>query len=272
MRFGSCGNLTASRADKTGIETISLLKEFKYDYIELPLSEIMDLGGPDREEIVRQVAASGLKSEVFNNLFPRRMKLTGPCVDRAGIRRYYREAIPLAKRMGAEIIVFGSPFAKSFPLGFDREEAWGQIQDLTCEIDSFAYEQGVCIVIEPIHSYECNLINSFAEGVRMAEAIHGQATSVLIDFYHMTRERESLGALRQHGRRWLRHVHFACPFYPGEGERVFPQQADEWDYAGFAQTLGEIGYTGRVSIEARTSDFERHAKKSISVMRALFGV
>ena len=43
MRYGSSGNLTATQPDKTGIETIEKLKKFGYDYIELPLSEIMDL-------------------------------------------------------------------------------------------------------------------------------------------------------------------------------------------------------------------------------------
>ena len=41
MRYGSSGNLTATQPDKTGIETIEKLKKFGYDYIELPLSEIM---------------------------------------------------------------------------------------------------------------------------------------------------------------------------------------------------------------------------------------
>lgn len=43
MRYGSSGKLTATQPNKTGIETIEKLKKFGYDYIELPLSEIMDL-------------------------------------------------------------------------------------------------------------------------------------------------------------------------------------------------------------------------------------
>ena len=111
MRYGSSGNLTATQPNKTGIETIEKLKKFGYDYIELPLSEIMDLPPEQREAIVTRVEASGIKSEVLNNLFPRRMKLTGPNIDRKAIFSYYREALPLAKRLGAEYVVFGSPFA-----------------------------------------------------------------------------------------------------------------------------------------------------------------
>lgn len=85
MRYGSSGNLTATQPNKTGIETIEKLKKFGYDYIELPLSEIMDLPPEQREAIVTRVEASGIKSEVLNNLFPRRMKLTGPNIDRKAI-------------------------------------------------------------------------------------------------------------------------------------------------------------------------------------------
>ena len=88
MRFGTCGNLTATGPDKTGIETIETLKACGYDFIELPLSEMMDLTEEERAAIVRRVDRSGLKSEVVNNLFPRKMKLTGPAVDRARIRSY----------------------------------------------------------------------------------------------------------------------------------------------------------------------------------------
>lgn len=271
MRFGSCGNLTATGADKTGIETIEKLKAYGYDFIELPLSEFMDLAEDQQQEIIKRVDRSGLKSEVVNNFFPRKMKLTGPEADIERIRRYYKKALPLAKRLGAEYVVFGSPFAKSYPLGFEKSAAMQQLTALTAEVDLFAAENGLRILIEPIHSFESNLINTFAEGVALCKSINLKATDVLIDFYHMTRDHESPEILLQYGAEYLRHVHFACPFLPGEGERVFPLNADEWPaYREFASILKRIQYQGRISIEARTSDFEDHAKRSIHVVRELF--
>lgn len=271
MRFGVCGNLAASKPDKTGIEIIEKLKECGYDYIELPISEIMALPVMAREEIVARVEGCGLRSEVTNNFFPRGMKLTGPAVDRPGIRAYYEEALIMAKRLGAEYMVFGSPFAKSYPLGFDKEKAMDQLIDLTAEVDAFAASIGMRILIEPIHIFECNIVNTFAEGVRLAKAIDAKATDVLLDFYHMTRNQEDIETLLPDGRRYLRHVHFACPFLPGEGERVFPLFADEWPaYRRLAEILKELEYTGRISIEARTSDFDAHAGRSLAVMKELF--
>lgn len=271
MRYGSSGNLTATQPDKTGIETIEKLKAFGYDYIELPLSEIMDLPPEQREQIVRRVERSGIKSEVLNNLFPRRMKLTGPRVDRAAIARYYREALPLAKRLGAEYVVFGSPFAKSYPLGFDKAEAMKQLEDLHLELDAYAPTVGLRILIEPIHSFESNLINTFAEGVAMKQRLGLKHTDVLLDYYHMTRDHEDPKVLLTLGRENLRHIHFACPFLPGEGERVFPLYENEWPpYREFAAILKQIGYNGRISLEARTSDFDDHAPRSLRVLHTLF--
>ena len=271
MRYGSSGNLTATQPDKTGIETIEKLKKFGYDYIELPLSEIMDLPPEQREAIVTRVEASGIKSEVLNNLFPRRMKLTGPNIDRKAIFSYYREALPLAKRLGAEYVVFGSPFAKSYPLGFDKNRALKQLDSLHRELDDYIAGLGMRILIEPIHSFESNLINTFAEGVELKERCNLRNTDVLLDYYHMTREHEDPKILLILGKENLRHIHFACPFLPGEGERVFPLYENEWrGYAEFASILKEIGYNGRISLEARTSDFDRHAPISLQILHTLF--
>lgn len=271
MRYGSSGNLTATQPDKTGIETIEKLKKFGYDYIELPLSEIMDLPQERREAIVARVDASGIKSEVLNNLFPRRMKLTGPDVDREAISKYYRKALPLAKRLGAEYVVFGSPFAKSYPLGFDKAQALEQLASLHQEVDEYAGSIGLRILIEPIHSFESNLINTFAEGVEFKERLNLRHTDVLLDYYHMTRDHENPKILLTLGRDNLRHIHFACPFLPGEGERVFPLYENEWPpYTEFTAILKDIGYNGRISLEARTSDFDDHAPRALRVLHALF--
>lgn len=271
MRYGSSGNLTATQPDKTGIETIEKLKKFGYDYIELPLSEIMDLPPEQREAIVVRVETSGIKSEVLNNLFPRRMKLTGSSIDRKAISSYYREALPLAKRLGAEYVVFGSPFAKSYPLGFDKNRALEQLGSLHQELDDYIAGLGMRILIEPIHSFESNLINTFAESVELKERLNLRNTDVLLDYYHMTRDHENPRILLTLGRENLRHIHFACPFLPGEGERVFPLYENEWPgYTEFASILKEIGYNGRISLEARTSDFDRHAPISLQILHTLF--
>lgn len=269
MRFGLCGNLAASKEDPAGIAIIEKLKHFGYDYVELPLSEIMDMDREEQNALRNRLEKAGIWSEVFNNFFPPSLKLTGPLADRNKIRQYYREAMQLAKSLGAETIVFGSPGAKSYPQGFSKAKAMEQLLNLTEEVNQEAERIGITIAIEPIRRPECNLINTFLEGVELAKRVNGGATKVLVDYYHMTWEQEPIEHLRQYGE-WLTHVHFACPYLPGEGERNIPLDFSEWKYGEFVDTLHKIGYQGTVSIEAYSKNFDEHAEAAIKLMKTYF--
>lgn len=270
MRYGICGNLIGTENDKTGISHIDFIKECGYDYVELPLSETMELSQSARQALVSRLDSSGLKSEVMNNFFPRHLKLTGDQVNRDEIRRYYEAAMPVAKRLGAVYIVFGSPFAKSYPLGYDAALARAQLDDLTVELDHFARDVGLRILIEPIHPFEANLINSISEAVSQVQLLSLQATDVLADYYHMVRAGDPVSNLQKAGAQYIRHIHWACPFYPGEGERVFPLNVAEWPYGELVHALQKIGYGQRISIEARTSNIKSHARQSLAVLKQLF--
>ena len=47
MRFGCCGSLVAQNPDKTGVEIVEKIAQYGYDYIELPLAEMMELSDAD---------------------------------------------------------------------------------------------------------------------------------------------------------------------------------------------------------------------------------
>ena len=269
MRFGLCGNLAAAGPDGTGIEIVEKLKEFGYDYVELPLGEMMALSDGEKELLIKRLWSSGLKSEVCNNFFPPRIKLTGPETDRKAIRAYYTEAMDFALRLGTETIVFGSPGAKSYPDGFPREAAWEQLRELTKEIDEAACARGLRIAVEPIRKPECNIVNTFREGVNLARQVEGKATRVLLDYYHMTWEKESPEVLEEYGE-WLEHIHFACPYLPGEGERNIPLDFEEWPYEKFRDALKAIHYNKRISIEAYSRCFDEHAEQSVKMLKRHF--
>ena len=78
MRFGCCGSLVASAPDRTGVEIVERLAEYGYDYIELPLAELMDLDGGAFGALRARVEASSLRCETCNNFFPARVRHTGP--------------------------------------------------------------------------------------------------------------------------------------------------------------------------------------------------
>lgn len=266
MRFGCCGNLVATGADKTGIEIIEKIAEYGYDYIELPLAEMMDLERDVFDQLKTRIKNSGLCCEVCNNLFPARIRLTGADVDMETIKEYARKALARAGELGVTTVVFGSGTAKNVPEGFPMERAYEQVVEITRLLAPIARDNGITIVIEPIRKPECNIINSFQEGVMLAEEIHDENIRVLVDYYHMVWETESPEILMKYGKEYLRHVHFANPNLSGEEGRIYPAKTSEWDYGAFIETLHKIHYEGRVSIEAGAADFDRQAKVALEFL------
>ena len=292
MRFGCCGSLVAAGPDRTGVEIAEQIAALGYDYIELPLAEMMALSDGDFAALRRKVAASGLRCETCNNFFPASLRLTGAEADPARIRAYYTRALERAAQLGAEVIVFGSAGAKRVPDGFDHAAAWRQVVEVTRAAGEAAAAYGITIAIEPVRRPDCNIVNTFAEGVRLAQEVGLGNVRVLVDFYHMVCEKESPDILRRYGAEYLCHVHFSCPAIPEidgvrdparisglyEGElarrgwwRTYPSSPDEWDYGAFVQAVKDCGYDGRVSLEAPAPAFARQAGGALDVLHTLFG-
>ena len=291
MRFGCCGSLVASAPDRTGVEIVERLAEYGYDYIELPLAEMMELDGGGFHALRDRVAASSLRCEACNNFFPARVRLTGPEADLAAAQDYCVRALDRAAQLGAEVVVFGSAGAKQVPEGFPMARAWEQVADITRFAGEQAAQRGITIAIEPVRRPDCNIINTFDEGVAMAGEIGLDSVKVLADIYHLACEEENPGILRRHGAQYLRHVHFSHPNFPEiDGEsgpeplrgifeaelnrrgwwRTWPSCREEWDYAPFIQALKACGYDRRVSIEAPIGDFQGQAPRTLAFLKEAF--
>jgi sugar phosphate isomerase/epimerase len=257
--------MVSTKEDGTGIERVGRLGEAGYDYVELALAELMVLSEVERQELLEMVKSSGVPCETCNNLFPKTVRLTGPGVDLEKVVAYVEEALALAREIGAKTVVFGSGPAKNVPEGFPHEEGYQQVIELLRRMGDVAGRNGITIVIEPLRKAECNLINTFEEGVRLAKDVDHDNVKVLIDYYHMTVEKEPADILLQDGEKYLGHVHFANP----EG-RVYPEDMGESDYRSFIEALRGIGYTGRISCEAYTQDFDRHCVTALDFFRTNF--
>ena len=262
MRFGCCLNMVSTGTDGTGIENIEKLKEAGFDYVELPLAELTRLTDTEREDVVGRLNSSGMSCEVCNNMFPKTFRLTGPDVRIDEVLAYAEKALHIAGSIGAKSVVFGSGPAKMVPEGFPLDEGYRQVVDLLKLVDPIAGRNGITIAIEPLRKAECNLINTFEEGVRLAEDVGGENIKVLVDYYHLTVEDESPEKVRKYGKGSLVHVHMANP----DG-RIFPKSMDESDYRPFFDALRQIGYEGRVSCEAYSESFTADAPATLRFFR-----
>ena len=265
MKIGCCLNMVAEGPDGTGIEHIEKLAELGYDYVELPTAQLMALDDEEFAALKERVFKAGIPCETSNNLFPVNLRLTGPDVDMDAIEAYARKAFARDEELGIKICVFGSGPAKWVPEGFPMEKGFEQVAQICRMIAPIAAEHGITIVLEPLRRAECNMINSFAEGVEMARAVDIENVKVLVDFYHLTVESEPVSNISRDGEEFLRHVHFANPT-----GRVYPVSLDEADYAPFMAALAEAKYDARISCEAYAPNgFDKDAETAMAFFKEL---
>lgn len=256
MRLGCCLNMLGDSRDPIGRAYITTAQQAGYDYVELPLAQVMDLGQTEFSELTTQLSASGIPCEVCNNFLPSNIKITGLDVRKEKVKDYLQVSIERAARLGAKIIVFGSSGAKNVPEGFCYDRAWEQIIDVLRWADSYTAAVGIRIAIEPLNKKESNIILNLTEAERLMHAAGVSSARLLVDYYHFTMEKEMLEILNER-MPWIIHVHFAEP----EG-RCFPEQRKE-TYRKFFQTLWKGEYDGRVSVEAYASDPEQALRRAV---------
>jgi D-psicose/D-tagatose/L-ribulose 3-epimerase len=228
-----------------------------FDYVELPTEQMAALTDGEFERLKQRVRASGLRCETSNNLFPASLRLTGPDVEPEKIRRYAEYVFSRDSELHVEYCVFGSGQAKNIPAGTSPERAFDQVVQMLRAISPIADSCGIGIVIEPMRKAECNMINTFAEGVALARAVNMKNVNMLVDYYHLSIEHEPVQHLLDNGGKYLRHVHFSNP-----NGRVFPAEIGESDYRPFIDALHAIGYDGRVSCEAYSRNFLEDARRT----------
>jgi sugar phosphate isomerase/epimerase len=209
-----------------------------------------------------KVGFSGLKCEACNNFFPGNIRLTGDAVDYGKIEEYLDKALRRAGQLGVRVIVFGSPKSKNVPEGYPMDKAWSQLVELLRHIDPMVRTKGIIVVIEPLHKVESNIVNTAAEGLKLAKTVDRENIKLLIDYYHLVMEKEDPEVILDAGS-YIKHTHFANP-----ADRVYPIEAEE-GYIRFMNLLKRIGYEGRISIEAYTKDFCHDAKRSVEILKQL---
>ncbi len=235
-----------------------------YDYVELGVSGTLI---PLEDDPTYAPTADTLLTleppvRAFNLYLPGSIKITGPDVDWDLVQRYSRRAMQRAQEAGATVIVVGSGGARSVPDGFSHALAWGQLVRAFNIIGDEAIERDITVAIEPLNTKDCNIINSYVEGVSLARDVDHTAVRVLADIYHFMMDAEPVDDILT-GPQWLAHVHLADTGrrFPGSGTYPLPRL--------FA-ILKEISYTGMASIECLWgADFADESGRALGFLRTL---
>jgi D-psicose/D-tagatose/L-ribulose 3-epimerase len=250
VRFGYCG------------DDLEKAKQAGFDYVEMPVRDFARLSDEDFAKLLEKHRAARIPTPVGNVFLPGNLKVVGPEIDKAAQMAYVGKTFDRAAKLGLEIIVFGSGGSRRIPEGFSRDEAWKQLVDFGRRIAPEARKRRLVVAVEPLQKRETNTINSAAEGLALVEAVGQPNFQLMVDFYHLSVEKEDSSILVK-ARKHLRHIHIANP-----NGRIFPQSPDEYDYSGFFANLRQINYRGGISVEGRTKDFEREGPKALAFLRS----
>ena len=202
-----------------------------------------------------------MPTPVANNFIPAELKVVGPAVDEAKVIEYVKTAFDRSKQLGIKTIVFGSGGARKVPDGFAKEEAQKQLISIAKKIAPEAKKRGIVVAVEPLQSNETNIINSAAEGLEWVKAVGHPNFALMVDFYHLSLEKEDPGILVS-GAKYIKHFHIANPH-----GRVWPLSSDEFDYSGFFENVRKSRYKGGISVEGKTSKFDEEAPKTLAFLR-----
>jgi D-psicose/D-tagatose/L-ribulose 3-epimerase len=161
-----------------------------------------------------------------------------------------REAIEYMKTLVRTVHELGStfyggiiyaPFSRLTGKAPTKEEFELSSQGLR-EVARYAQSFGIKVALEPANRYEANLINTIADGLRLADAIGEQNVGILFDTFHTSIEEKSMyRAITAAGSR-LYHVHVP------ENDRGIPGSGQvRWD--DVFRAVKDIGYDGTITIE-----------------------
>ena len=205
-------------------------------------------------------ALATLPIAAANGFLPGDLRSTGPAVDPERLQRYATAAFRRARQLGIGIIVYGSGASRQVDAGFDRARAEQQFVEALRTVGPPAAAAGVTVVVEPLNTAECNLVNSVTEGAEAVRAADHPHVLLLADLYHMLREDESPDAIERAGA-LIRHVHVA-----EKAERTPPGVAGD-DFRPYLRALARSGYRGAYALECRWRDRLAQAPPGVAELR-----
>ncbi|MDR5746465.1 sugar phosphate isomerase/epimerase [Caballeronia sp. LZ029] len=230
-KFGWCGPL----------QNAALMKEAGLDYIEAQLVPMNLEDDAAFRDAKARIVDLPLPALAFSYLFPHDARIVGPEKNERRNRAYFDRVVELLTLARARVVVLGSGWTRNIPEGWTQAQAENEFLTTLAWCADALRGSGTTLVIEPLNRKESNLVNSVADGARLAKALNRSEVRGLADFYHMDEEAEPLDAVREHCA-WLAHIHLADTgrLNPGTGS---------YDYPTFLGHLKACGYQGLLSAE-----------------------
>lgn len=157
---------------------------------------------------------------------------------------YLKGIIELGSKLGARVLVFGSP--KNRNIGnLTIEEAQIIAQEFFYNLGEFAFQNGVIFCIEPNPTiYNCNFVTNSQEGLELVMKVNSKGFGLHLDSAAMTLSEENIEPALRNSLDKLCHFHISEPYLGQVGD-------NQVNHPIFAQTLSSLNYPHWKSIEMK---------------------
>jgi len=211
--------------------------------VELHLRRAQDV---DAKAVKRLAAGYGLEVPTLGTgMVATKDRLTFSDPDpgiRARTVETLRGHIDLAAEVGSAVTIGSISGKLGSCEGEERHSRRSKALECLQEVCRVAECVGVSVLLEPLNRYECDYINSLADGMSVLAEIGARNLKLLADTFHMNIEEVDLPASLRAAGSCLGHVHLV------DSNRQAPGHG-HLDVASILEALAAIGYEGHLSFE-----------------------
>lgn len=173
------------------------------------------------------------------------LQLFGEDASRAQLIDYVSGFFGLAGRLGATVLVFGSPGNRRLPEGRTEADVWPIAVEAFAELGRRAAEEGTVLCIEPNPAaYGCDFVMDAASGDRLVRDVDSRGFRLHLDAAGMHLARDSSVEAISRSADILHHFHASAP-------QLAPLDPEMVGLEASIAALLRTGYNRVVSIEMR---------------------
>ena len=232
-----------------------------YDYVELNLNDVLSMDEAQYRAMASEMERHNIYAEVVHGLLPDGVALVGAQVSAKEIHAALDRTFDMAQALGAEILVFDCKKSRMLPPRFDPAMAWRQLGNFVRMLQGYCADFDVRAALLPLRRSCADLMNYVTEATLISAMLRLDRIGVAASRCNMAMEAESLPQLKRTGS-LLWHVRVSNVL----GNRP-PKIGDGEDYAALFEALQEMGYEGRITMEAPCLDFEKEAKEALERLK-----
>jgi D-psicose/D-tagatose/L-ribulose 3-epimerase len=232
-------------------DVAAALRDLGVKYVEVAPTKIWEDPTKATDTEITEYAdfwrSYGIEIVAFQSMLFSRpdLKIFETADNRAEAQKYLQDFTVLAGKMGAQVMVFGSPKNRQrgdMPL----DEATGIAKDFFAQIGDTAKANDVYFCIEPNPTnYACDFVTNAAEGIEFVQQVSIDGFGLHLDIAGMTLAHDDVSVSIKEAAPLLRHFHISSPML----EQV--EDREDVHHRKAAAALKEIGYDRFVSIEMR---------------------